>query len=129
MRSSKPLPEGRRQKFGERWQFPSAPAKLEITQYLAPPNVKRKTPPLLKPRFPQEESIHRADIVHHVREAIIKLDDRDFKIITMRFGLGPYQHPYSLQAIANFLHLSKERVRQLESVVLKRLKIRLKHLR
>lgn len=56
-------------------------------------------------------------------EAILQtLDDRDAKIIRMRYGLG-YDKPMTLEAIGKEVNLSKERVRQLEQKVLRMLRL------
>lgn len=58
------------------------------------------------------------------RELLLMLDDlntREKDVISMRFGLGD-GHPYSLAEIGRALDLSRERVRQIESKALQKLR-------
>jgi RNA polymerase sigma factor (sigma-70 family) len=46
--------------------------------------------------------------------ALDDLDRKERQIMRMRFGLGDYE-PLTLQQIGDYLHISRERVRQIES--------------
>jgi RNA polymerase primary sigma factor len=54
-----------------------------------------------------------------VREALSDLPEREQRIMELRFGLDG--EPQSLEAIGRELHLTRERVRQLEGQALARL--------
>jgi len=62
------------------------------------------------------EALHR-DLQHLLAD----LTDRERDVILMRFGLGD-GHPYSLAEIGRALDLSRERVRQIESKALQKLR-------
>jgi RNA polymerase sigma factor (sigma-70 family) len=63
----------------------------------------------------QDQKLHRKEIADLVRQAIVKLDDREQHIIRNRFGiLGG--HERTLVEIGASLNLSRERVRQLERI-------------
>lgn len=61
----------------------------------------------------QEQKVYRKEITGLVREALVKLNERELHIIRNRFGLLG-GHESSLDEIALALNLSRERVRQLE---------------
>jgi len=54
-------------------------------------------------------------------DLIAQLPDRDRLILTMRFALNGGT-PMTLQAIGEELNISRERVRQLQNIALRRLK-------
>jgi RNA polymerase primary sigma factor len=60
-----------------------------------------------------DEMIHQADL-DELSRALLDLDGKEREIVSMRFGLAD-DEPRTLQEIGNRLHLSRERVRQLES--------------
>lgn len=59
------------------------------------------------------------DVIH---KAVDGLPERDRKFIQMRFGLGDYEQPMSIREIAGEFHLTRERVRQIESSVFEKLR-------
>ena len=63
----------------------------------------------------QEQKMYRKEITGLVRDALVKLNEREQHIIRNRFGLLG-GHERSLDEIAAALNLSRERVRQLEQV-------------
>jgi RNA polymerase sigma factor (sigma-70 family) len=63
----------------------------------------------------QEQKIYRKEVTGLVRDALVKLNERELHIIRNRFGLLGGQEN-SLDEIAAALNLSRERVRQLEQV-------------
>ena len=69
----------------------------------------------------EDEMIHQADL-HELMEALRDLDGKEREVVRLRFGLEDDQ-PRTLQEIGNHLHLSRERVRQIES----RAKEKLRH--
>lgn len=50
-----------------------------------------------------------------LKTALGTLTDRDRQVIEMRFGIG-YKRPYTLQEIGDEVHLSRERIRQIENI-------------
>ena len=60
-----------------------------------------------------EELIRQADL-HELAEALLDLDGKEREIVRLRFGLEDGE-PRTLQAIGERMHLSRERVRQIES--------------
>jgi len=61
----------------------------------------------------EDEMIHRADLAG-LQAALCDLDGKEREIVGLRFGLEDDQ-PRTLQEIGDRLHLSRERVRQIES--------------
>lgn len=71
-----------------------------------------------------EDMIQRKNLYYAVRSEIASLTPREQIIIRLRFGIGE-SVPRTLEEIGNKLKVSKERVRQLESRILVKLKKRL----
>jgi len=61
----------------------------------------------------EEEMIHRSDL-QELAAALGDLDRKEREIVRLRFGLED-EEPRTLQEIGDRLHLSRERVRQIES--------------
>jgi RNA polymerase primary sigma factor len=61
----------------------------------------------------EEEMIHQADL-RQLAAALRDLDGKEREIVRLRFGLED-EEPRTLQEIGDRLHLSRERVRQIES--------------
>lgn len=77
---------------------------IEDTTYSSPENNAQK-------------SLRKKD----VRRLLNKLDDREREILTRRFGIGN-EEPKTLEQIGNDLGFSKERIRQLESIAIQKLR-------
>lgn len=63
-----------------------------------------------------------------IEELLISITDREKEVIMLRFGMNA-SHPHTLQAVGEKLHISRERVRQIQKKALDKLKaaaIRLK---
>ena len=69
----------------------------------------------------EEEMIHQADL-SELADALLELDGKEREVVRLRFGLED-DEPRTLQEIGDRLHLSRERVRQIES----RAKEKLRH--
>jgi RNA polymerase primary sigma factor len=61
----------------------------------------------------EDEMIHQADLAE-LQAALCDLDGKEREIVRLRFGLED-DEPRTLQEIGDRLHLSRERVRQIES--------------
>ena len=69
----------------------------------------------------EDELIHRADL-DELADALLDLDGKEREVVRLRFGLED-DEPRTLQEIGDLMHLSRERVRQIES----RAKEKLRH--
>src|SRR5437016_4886945 len=61
----------------------------------------------------EDELIHRADL-DELAHALLNLDRKEQEVVRLRFGLED-DEPRTLQEIGDLMHLSRERVRQIES--------------
>jgi RNA polymerase primary sigma factor len=61
----------------------------------------------------EEEMIHQSDL-DELAAALRELDGKEREVVRLRFGLGD-DEPRTLQEIGDRLHLSRERVRQIET--------------
>ena len=68
------------------------------------------------------KEIEEKNIYETLHKNLDKLDEREAKILKMRFGITPYNKQYSLQEVGDTFGITRERVRQLESKSLKRLR-------
>jgi RNA polymerase primary sigma factor len=68
-----------------------------------------------------DEMMHQSDL-HELAEALLELDGKEREVVRLRFGLED-DEPRTLQEIGDRLHLSRERIRQIES----RAKDKLRH--
>ncbi len=59
-----------------------------------------------------------------IQKLLNHLDDRERKILTLRFGFGEHD-PHTLEEVAQHFNVTRERIRQLEAVALKRIRARL----
>jgi RNA polymerase primary sigma factor len=69
----------------------------------------------------EDELIHQADL-DELAHALLDLDRKEREVVRLRFGLED-DEPRTLQEIGDLMHLSRERVRQIES----RAKQKLRH--
>lgn len=63
---------------------------------------------------PAEAELIRRTMTEHVRRALEELDEKERQVIALRYGLDG-EEPKTLQQIGDRLHLSRERVRQIEA--------------
>jgi RNA polymerase primary sigma factor len=61
----------------------------------------------------EDELIHQADL-DELAAALLDLEGKEREVVRLRYGLGDGE-PQTLQEIGNRLHLSRERVRQIET--------------
>jgi RNA polymerase primary sigma factor len=67
------------------------------------------------PSTPIEDDLVRQSMVERVRAALSELDDKERAIVELRFGLDRDGEMRTLQEIGEALHLSRERIRQIEA--------------
>ncbi len=67
-----------------------------------------------------EEQIVRSSVERQVREILSVLDEKEARVLKLRFGLEG-RPPQTLQKIGNALHLTRERVRQIEQRAIRKL--------
>ncbi len=70
-----------------------------------------------------EEELHVSLEEDVLRRAVASLPDREQEIVKLRYGLNGDSDPKSLEEIGRQLGLTRERVRQLEALALKRLAV------
>lgn len=70
--------------------------------------------------LPLDELIDK-DLAQYVDKAVASLPEKQAAILTMRFGLRDHTE-MTLQAVADQLHVTRERVRQIQNEALKKLK-------
>lgn len=66
--------------------------------------------------------ILKEDLKAQIDDVLEQLNDREVKVIRMRFGLLPDESDRTLEEIGNELGVTRERVRQIESSAIKKLK-------
>jgi RNA polymerase primary sigma factor len=71
---------------------------------------------------PPDVELIEADNLRHVTQLLDKMDEREAKVLRMRFGLDD-QEPRTLKEIGEALGLTRERVRQIESEALNKLAV------
>ena len=59
-----------------------------------------------------------------IQKLLDALDERERRILTLRFGLGNHE-PHTLEEVAQQFGITRERVRQIEAVALKKIRIQL----
>ena len=67
------------------------------------------------PSPPIDDALLRQSLVARVRAALSELDDKEREIVELRFGLDRDGEMRTLQEIGETLHLSRERIRQIEA--------------
>lgn len=67
-----------------------------------------------------EYQIIKASILNQVREILSELDEKEATVLKLRFGLDD-DRPLTLQEIGDRLHLTRERIRQIEQTAMTKL--------
>ncbi len=68
-----------------------------------------------------EEIVDHHDALEWLTHLVEELDEREKKIIKMRFGLGKYS-PKTLEEVSQYMGKTRERIRQIQMEALRRLK-------
>ncbi|MGP1561906.1 MAG: RNA polymerase sigma factor RpoD [Helicobacteraceae bacterium] len=68
------------------------------------------------------DSVMKRDLKSQINEVLDQLNDREKVVISMRFGLMDDESDRTLEEIAKVLNVTRERVRQIESSAIKKLK-------
>jgi len=69
-----------------------------------------------------EESVGRTRAAVETRHLLGKLSPRERLVIEKRFGLDPHENPLTLEEVGRELDLTRERIRQIESQALKKIR-------
>jgi len=69
----------------------------------------------------QEESIYKNELKNKIKELLQNLNERESSIIKLRFGIEDGM-PKTLEEVGNIYKVTRERIRQIESKCLKKLK-------
>jgi RNA polymerase primary sigma factor len=80
--------------------------------------VEERLPDSLAPSV--EQQIVKSSVERQVRELLSGLDDKEARVLRLRFGLEG-KAPQTLQKIGDALHLTRERVRQIEQRAIRKL--------
>jgi RNA polymerase primary sigma factor len=70
---------------------------------------------LESPAPPIDDGLLRQSLIARVRDALSELDEKEREIVELRFGLDRDGEMRTLQEIGETLHLSRERIRQIEA--------------
>jgi RNA polymerase primary sigma factor len=68
------------------------------------------------------DSASRAALREEIQRAFACLSARETEVLSLRYGLDESGHPRTLDEVGVCLHLTRERIRQIEKMALKRLK-------
>ncbi len=69
-----------------------------------------------------DDTVARLQAKERIDAALLCLDSRSVRIIQLRYGLGDNQHPHTYEECKQLIGVSRERVRQIEQIALKKLK-------
>jgi RNA polymerase primary sigma factor len=69
---------------------------------------------------PQDAAIS-SNMAKRIQKALSTLNEREEKILRMRFGIGE-KHDHTLDEVGQYFELTRERIRQIENKALRRLK-------
>jgi RNA polymerase primary sigma factor len=80
-----------------------------------------------KAQHPMENLFHSFDM-EMVEQLLNGMDERESKILKMRYGIGEYEEAKTLKEIGEIINLTRERVRQIENRALRKLQLSMKQL-
>lgn len=73
-----------------------------------------------------EDELHREEMIPIIRQCLSSLTEREAQIIKMRFGLTQDGQDYTLEEVSRQFGVNRERIRQIESKALRKLRQRSK---
>jgi RNA polymerase primary sigma factor len=76
---------------------------------------------LISPFEGPEDFVERISMENAVESVLAQFPERDREILNLRFGLGGHLRSYTLQEVGDKMGLTRERVRQVESKLLKKI--------
>ena len=105
--------------------IPFMQSELSLDDLVGPEGELRMEALLADPRAENPlQRIQQNDVMRAVRRALVGLDERERRIIETRFGFfGGEEH--TLEEIGREIHVSRERVRQIESQAKNKLRAKL----
>lgn len=69
-----------------------------------------------------QDIVEQKDLSSKIEEAMVNFDERSKEVIKMRFGLKPYNRTYTLEEVGKEYSVTRERIRQIETRALCRLR-------
>jgi RNA polymerase primary sigma factor len=82
---------------------------------------------LISPFEGPEEYVERMSMESAVQNVLEQFPERDREILNLRFGLGGHLRSYTLQEVGDKMGLTRERVRQVESKLLRKIQNNIRH--
>jgi len=70
----------------------------------------------------QTERLALEDLKEETLKALKTLSEREEMVLKMRFGLGSDQREHTLEEIGRMMHITKERIRQIEARAIRKLR-------
>jgi RNA polymerase primary sigma factor len=70
----------------------------------------------------QSEQLAMEDLKEETMKALKTLSEREEMVLKMRFGLGSDQKEHTLEEIGKMMHITKERIRQIEARAIRKLR-------
>lgn len=75
-----------------------------------------------KDNLPQTEQLAMEDLKEETLKALKTLSEREEIVLKMRFGIGSDQKEHTLEEIGRMMHITKERIRQIEARAIRKLR-------
>lgn len=101
--------------------FLDAPKAREIHQDIDLARLGQYRPDVLALPSP-EEVLQTEDVSVAIERALKRLSYREREIVKLRFGLGADKHAYTLEECGHIFKVTRDRIRQIESKALNKLK-------
>ena len=119
------------QDLADRLKIPVAKVRLLLEAQKTPYSLEMKVGddqgtelgemlPDLSVRSPEDTAIN-GDVANEVERALAPLSDRERKVLSLRYGLGT-DREYTLEEIGRHMSVTRERIRQIESRALQKLR-------
>jgi RNA polymerase primary sigma factor len=75
-----------------------------------------------KEAMPQSDQLAMEDLREETLKALKTLSEREEIVLKMRFGIGNDQKEHTLEEIGKMMHITKERIRQIEARAIRKLR-------